>query len=182
MKQLPLNGTQYDKWLQSVDEKVAKSIDAKLAYLERDYGYDSTLGLLEKDAVVGPYSRSVDQVDEVSQALRYYNNEENLLRSVEIPQGYSRMSAVHTIELVEQQGNHLVLEVNAWIGETMSTYRFEALLNQFAERDVERSLHHSVEPLILSNGNAALVVDDYSLTLSGTSVSYANISGILFVK
>ena len=182
VKQLPLNGTQYDKWLQSVDEKVAKSIDAKLAYLERDYGYDSTLGLLEKDAVVGPYSRSVDQADEVSEALRYYNNEENLLRSVEIPQGYSRMSAVHTIELVEQQGNHLVLEVNAWIGETMSTYRFEALLNQFAERDVERSRHHTVEPLILSNGNAALVVDDYSLTLSGTSVSYANISGILFVK
>ena len=92
------------------------------------------------------------------------------------------MSAVHSIELVEQQGNHLVLEVNAWIGETMSTYRFEALLNQFAERDVERSRHHTIEPLILSNGNAALVVNDYSLTLSGTSVSYANISGILFVK
>ncbi|MDY6301675.1 MAG: DUF4153 domain-containing protein [Bacteroidales bacterium] len=180
LKQLPLSGEQYEKWLQSVDEKVAKSIDAKLAYLERDYGYDSTLGLLEKDAVVGIFSTGIDQVVEVSESLQYYNRGENLLRNVGIPQGYSHVSAAGTVNLVDQQDNRLVLEVHSWIGKSMSTYRFEAKLNQFAERDIERSRHNTVEPLILDNGRAALVVDNYSLTLNGASVVHASISGILF--
>ena len=139
-----------------------------------------SLGLLEKDAVVGIFSTGIDQVVEVSESLQYYNRGENLLRNVGIPQGYSHVSAAGTVNLVDQQDNCLVLEVHAWIGKSMSTYRFEAKLNQFAERDIERSRHNTVEPLILDNGSAALVVDNYSLTLNGASVVHASISGILF--
>ena len=185
VKQLPLNGVQYDKWLHSTDKAVAKSIDAKLAYLQLDYGYDSTLGLVTKDAVVGPFHRSTDEAAETptaSQALRYYNSSDNLMRNVLIPDGYARMSAIQGVELVEQRGNSLVLDVNAWIGDEVTTYRFETTLNQFVERDVERNHNRRVEPLLLDNGNAVLVVDHFSLTLHDRTVSYANISGILFTK
>ena len=185
VKQLPLNGVQYDKWLHSTDKAVAKSIDAKLAYLQLDYGYDSTLGLVTKDAVVGPFHRSTDEAAETptaSQALRYYNSSDNLMRNVLIPKGYAHMSAIQGVELVEQRGNSLVLDVNAWIGDEVTTYRFETTLNQFVERDVERNHNRRVEPLLLDNGNAVLVVDHFSLTLHDRTVSYANISGILFTK
>ena len=185
VKQLPLNGVQYDKWLHSTDKAVAKSIDAKLAYLELDYGYDSTLGLVAKDAVVGPFHRSADEAAETpvaTEPLRYYNNNDNLMRNVLIPDGYARMSAIQGVELVEQRGNSLVLDVNAWIGDEVTTYRFETTLNQFVERDVERNHNRRVEPLLLDNGNAVLVVDHFSLTLDDRTVSYANISGILFTK
>ena len=185
VKQLPLNGVQYDKWLHSTDKAVAKSIDAKLAYLQLDYGYDSTLGLVARDAVVGPFHRSTDEAAETptaSQALRYYNSSDNLMRNVLIPKGYAHMSAIQGVELVEQRGNSLVLDVNAWIGDEVTTYRFETTLNQFVERDVERNHNRRVEPLLLDNGNAVLVVDHFSLTLHDRTVSYANISGILFTK
>ena len=164
---------------------MAKSIDAKLAYLELDYGYDSTLGLVAKDAVVGPFHRSTDEAAETpvaTEPLRYYNNSDNLMRNVLIPDGYARMSAIQGVELVEQRGNSLVLDVNAWIGDEVTTYRFETTLNQFVERDVERNHNRRVEPLLLDNGNAVLVVDHFSLTLHDRTVSYANISGILFTK
>jgi hypothetical protein len=77
----------------------------------------------------------------------------------------------------------MVLDVHAWITATVTTYRFEAMLNQFVERDIERNHHNSVEPLILDNGDVVLIVDNFSLTRSqqGT-VTYASISGILFTK
>ena len=104
------------------------------------------------------------------------------MRNVLIPDGYARMNAIQGVELVEQRGNSLVLDVNAWIGDEVTTYRFETTLNQFVERDVERNHNRRVEPLLLDNGNAVLVVDHFSLTLHDRTVSYANISGILFTK
>lgn len=183
-KQLPLNGAQYDNWLKTADKEVAESIDAKLYYLQLDYGYDSTLGLIQKDAVVGfmDSHRGGIVVSEDS-SMRFYNNSENLMRNVAIPHGYTHVCAVQGVDFVKQNGNRMVLDVHAWITATVTTYRFEAMLNQFVERDIERNHHNSVEPLILDNGDVVLIVDNFSLTRSqqGT-VTYASISGILFTK
>ena len=183
-KQLPLTGKQYDQWLNAVDEKIARSIDSKLYYLQTDYGYNSTLSVIGKDVIVGKMGNSMADTLVVTQdnTLRYYNNSENLLRNVPVPQGYDRMNAVQGVELVEQHDNRLVLDVNAWIADRVSTYRFEATLNQFAERDIDRNHSNSVEPLILDNGHEALLVDQYSVTLSGSEVTYLSVSGILFTK
>jgi hypothetical protein len=104
------------------------------------------------------------------------------MRNARIPHGYAHMSAVNDVELVEQRGNLLVLDVHDWIVETISTCRFEATLNQFVERDAERSHYNSVEPLILDNGSEALVVEDYSLSLQNDSVNHISVSGILLTK
>lgn len=105
------------------------------------------------------------------------------MRNVAIPHGYTHVCAVQGVDFVKQNGNRMVLDVHAWITATVTTYRFEAMLNQFVERDIERNHHNSVEPLILDNGDVVLIVDNFSLTLSqqGT-VTYASISGILFTK
>lgn len=184
VKELPLTGDQYDKWLHSVDEKVARSADAKLAYLQRDFGYGSTRDLVGKDAVVGPFSRLSSDGDVVSEPMHYHNFRENLMSNARIPHGYAHMSAVdvNNVELVEQRGNFLVLEVHDWIVETVSTCRFEATLNQFVERDAGRSHYNSVEPLILDNGSEALVVENFNLSLQNDSVLHIDVSGILLTK
>ena len=185
VKQLPLTGFQYAEWLPSVDKKVAKSIDSKLCYLQMAYDYDSTLGLVNKDAHVGSFStdRGVDYsvvMDDTS--LRYYNNSENLMRNIQVPDGYTHMTAVQGVELVDQHGIRVVLDVHAWMTANVTTYRFETTLNQFIDRDIERNHHDSVEPLILDNGDAAMLVEQFSLTLQGDSVTHVGISGILFTR
>ena len=184
LQQLPLTGKQYDSWLKSAEKTVAKSIDAKLHYLQTDFGYDSTLGVVGKDAIVGTMERNelpggiVEKVK--GNDLHYYNSKDNLLTRVSVPQGYSHMESVDDAVLVEQQGNRLVFEViSVAYGEK---YRFEASLNQFAERDVDRNHHESVEPLILDNGNVVFVVDYFSMSVHDNSVVYPSMSGILFTK
>jgi hypothetical protein len=184
LQQLPLTGKQYDSWLKSAEKTVAKSIDAKLHYLQTDFGYDSTLGVVGKDAIVGTMERnelSGGIVEKVKgNDLHYYNSKDNLLTRVSVPQGYSHMESVEDAVLVEQQGNRLVFEViSVADGEK---YRFEASLNQFAERDVDRNHHESVEPLILDNGNVVFVVDYFSMSVHDNSVVYPSMSGILFTK
>ena len=165
VKQLPLSGEQYEKWLKTTDEKVAKSIDAKLHYLQVDYGYDSTLDLLGKDAIVGTTDRIEVQGDIVgTKEMHYYNSKDN------------------DIEMVEQQGNRLVFDVASKTGDEVTKYRFQVALNQFVERDIDRNHHSSVEPLILDNGEAAFVVSYFSLSVRDNSVMYPSVSGILFTK
>ena len=184
IKQLPLNGTQYENWLKSVDGEVARSIDAKLHYLQRDYGYDSTLGLVGKDAIVGTLDKKHGIAEEggTGSDLQYYNNKNSLLASVALPQGYSHMENVDDVVLVEQRGNLLVLDVISRAVDEVKKYRFEVTVNQFAERDADRNHKERVDPLILDNGNAALVVDYFSLSIHNDSVVYPSISGILFTK
>lgn len=184
IKQLPLSGEQYDNWLKTTDEKVAKSIDAKLHYLQVDYGYDSMLGLVGKDAIVGTMDVISVQEDTVAtvQELHYYNNKDYLMTRMSVPQGYTHMENIDDIVLVEQQGNRLVFDVVSKVGDEVSRYRFEAALNQFVERDADRNNHNSVEPLILDNGNAAFVVGYFSLTVRNNVLTYSSVSGILFTK
>lgn len=184
VKQLPLSGAQYAQWLTTVDKETAKSIDSKLYYLQMAYDFDSTLGIVDKDALVGSIHSGRDVGDAVIEdaSLRYYNNSENLMRNIPVPDGYKHMTAVQGVEFVEQHGNRIVLDVHAWMTESVTTFRFEATLNQFADRDIERNHHNSVEPLILDNGDAAMLVEQFSLSLHGGNVAHVGISGILFTR
>lgn len=189
-KQLPLNGTQYDNWLKSADKRVAKSIDAKLHYLQLDYGYDSTLGLVGKDAIIGTIGtldRKEAQGDGADSApghdLHYYNTKDYLMARMSIPQGYTHMESVDDIVPLDQPGGNLfVFDVISTAGGDVQKYRFEVSINQFAKRDQERNHSENVEPLILENGNAAFVVSYFSLTLHDNRVIYPSVSGILFTK
>ena len=186
-KQLPLNGTQYDNWLKSADKRVAKSIDAKLHYLQLDYGYDSTLGLVGKDAIIGTLDRKEAQGDGADSApgqdLHYYNTKDYLMARMNIPQGYTHMESVDDIVPLDQPGGNLfVFDVISTADGDVQKYRFEVSINQFAKRDQERNHSENVEPLILENGNAAFVVSYFSLTLHDNRVIYPSVSGILFTK
>ena len=187
LKQLPLSGDQYDNWLKTADDKVTKSIDAKLHYLQIDYGFDSILGLVGKDAIVGTMER--DEVTEggidekvKGKNLHYSNGREYLLLRVSVPEGYSHMEGVDLeyVTLVEQQGDRLVFEMLS--GPDREKYRFEASLNQFAERDLSRNHHESAEPLILDNGSEVFVVDHFDISVHDNTVEWTNMSGILFTK
>lgn len=184
IKQLPLSGEQYQRWLESADKKVAASIDGKLAYLQRDYGYASTMGLIGKDAVVGLLARETSEAAHTDpHPVAYYNSNWSLMNHVAVPQGYAHMTYVDAVELQHQEGNRL--EFDAHVDDaaaTSSSLRFQATLNQFIERDLERNRNNSVEPLILDNGEAALVVDYFNVSLLNDSVSSLSVTGILFTK
>jgi hypothetical protein len=89
------------------------------------------------------------------------------------------MESVDDVVLIEQDGNRLVIDV---ISSEVQRFRFEVTINQFAKRDINRNDHDNVEPLILDNGNAAFVVDYFSVSIRNNSVSQPSISGILFTK
>lgn len=148
-----------------------------------DYGYDSTLGLLGKDAIVGTTDRIDVQGDIVgTKEMHYYNSKDNLMTRMSVPQGYTHMESIDDIEMVEQQGNRLVFDVPSKAGDEVTKYRFQVALNQFVGRDIDRNHHSSVEPLILDNGEAAFVVSYFSLSVRDNSVMYPSVSGILFTK
>jgi hypothetical protein len=186
VKKLPLTGTQYEKWLKTADEKLVRSVDSKLFYLQTDYGYESTNALVEDDAIVGSMDRiQVDRDNNITQEghdMHFYNHEGNLMTHVEVPQGYTHMECVDNVMLVDEQGNQLVFEASIILNDEEKKYRFEASLNQFVKRDHDRNNDERVEPLILDNGTAALVVDYFTLTIHNNTLDYYSVSGILFTK
>ena len=186
VKKLPLTGTQYEKWLKTADEKLVRSVDSKLFYLQTDYGYESTNALVEDDAIVGSMDRiQVDRENNITQDghdMHFYNHEGNLMTHVEVPQGYTHMECVDNVMLVDEQGNQLVFEASIILNDEEKKYRFETSLNQFVKRDHDRNNDERVEPLILDNGTAALVVDYFTLTIHNNTLDYYSVSGILFTK
>lgn len=186
VKKLPLTGTQYEKWLKTADEKLVRSVDSKLFYLQTDYGYESTNALVEDDAIVGSMDRiQVDRDNNITQEghdMHFYNHEGNLMTHVEVPQGYTHMECVDNVMLVDEQGNQLVFEASIILNDEEKKYRFETSLNQFVKRDHDRNNDERVEPLILDNGTAALVVDYFTLTIHNNTLDYYSVSGILFTK
>ena len=186
VKKLPLTGTQYEKWLKTAEEKLVRSVDSKLFYLQTDYGYESTNALVEDDAIVGSMDRiQVDRDNNITQDghdMHFYNHEGNLMTHVDVPQGYTHMECVDNVMLVDEQGNQLVFEASIILNDEEKKYRFETSLNQFVKRDHDRNNDERVEPLILDNGTAALVVDYFTLTIHNNTLDYYSVSGILFTK
>ncbi len=186
VKKLPLTGTQYEKWLKTADEKLVRSVDSKLFYLQTDYGYESTNALVEDDAIVGSMDRiQVDRDNNIiveGHDMRFYNHEDNLMTHVKVPQGYTHMECVDNVMFVDQQDNQLIFEASISLNGEEKNYRFEASLNQFVKRDHDRNNGELVEPLILDNGSAALVVDYFTLSIHDNTVVNPSVSGILFTK
>lgn len=176
----PMSGEQYDRWLKSTDEKVAASIDAKLFYLQTYYDFDTTLGLLDKDAVVGAKSNNSTSSDDVSKPSIYYSNYD-LINDVSLPQGFTRITAVDgdIDDLVKKEGNRITL---ALTGSGSDVHQFEFDLKQFALRDKERNSADQVSPLVVSNEGKTLVVQNFSVQVEGDSVRYISVSGIMFSK
>jgi hypothetical protein len=197
IKQLPLTGDQYEKWLNSVDGKVAASIDAKLDYLQRDFGYNSTCDLLAKDVITGTVSNMEREEMSTSTSSGFCNYD--LVNYIKIPQGYSRVSMVefHTDQMLDND-DKFVITVVPTTGPVIveaheddypvasppsgTEYRFEAASKQLIERDQNRNPQGGVKPLIIDNGEAMLMINRFSFTLEHDKHYYLGGDGILFTK
>ena len=198
VKQLPLTGDQYEKWLDSVDTTVAASIDGKLDYLQRDFGYNSTSDLLAKDAITGNLTKQGSLHDGVSFSSGYsgYHNND-LINNVTIPQGYSRMYYVgfnldKTTGTVMDNGDKVIIVISpshlrgsadeATLPGGNPEYRFEVKVSQFVERDSERNTEGDVEPLIVDNGKELFMFNQFSFSVNQDKNILIGGEGILFTK
>jgi len=189
IKELPLTGDQYGKWLGSADAKVAASIDAKLAYLQRDFGYGSTSSVLAKDAITGNHTTLPGVEGGVETSNGFYNDD--LIDNVALPQGYSRMSVVdfHSDRSLLDD-DKVVISLKAPSAATGDSklnpddeeYRFEFAASQLIQRDQERNPDGGVDPLVVDNGKALLMVNQFTFTLKGDKSYYLGGEGVLLVK
>ena len=179
LKQLPLSGDQYDNWLKTADDKVTKSIDAKLHYLQVDYGFDSILGLVGKDAIVGTHSSSDDgEVQAVS--LPEYRNDK-LIKGVAAPQGYASMNAVSCYcDIAKINGGKLTIVVDE--DGLPDKCQFEIAVKDLAERDLDSNRNGKVKPLVVENGKDLLMIDEFYMRMLSRDECFFRCSGVLFTK
>ena len=179
LKQLPLSGDQYDNWLKTADDKVTKSIDAKLHYLQVDYGFDSILGLVGKDAIVGTHSSSDDgEVQAVS--LPEYRNDK-LIKGVAAPQGYASMNAVSCYcDNAKINGGKLTIVVDE--DGLPDKCQFEIAVKDLAERDLDSNRNGKVKPLVVDNGKDLLMIDEFYMRMLSRDECFFRCSGVLFTK
>ena len=180
IKQLPLSGEQYEQWLNQADPKVAKSIDSKLHYLNRDYGYQAVSGVVARDVIVGRYSPLDKEGDNVMDYHETFSNN-GLVKGVTVPQGYSMLTCVRGDDdnILKVEGNKMWV----WIKDgNEEEYQFELDVEQLVERDTDRNPEGINQPLLLDNGKAVLIIDDYYITVYNHNASCLNFSGILFTK
>ena len=193
IKQLPLTGEQYEKWLKEVEPKVAASIDSKLRYLQNDYGYDTTNELLAKDAETGNHAE-LNQNGELAETNEkyssFYNN--SLIKDNSIPQGYSQMSLVEfTSDGVLKDSDRVVLDVrlnpvrgvlDAVVDRAPVVSQFEISIKKLKEFDSDRNPKGIAEPLSVDNGEALLVINQFTMTIENKKDYYINGVGLLFTK
>ena len=191
--QLPLSGEQYEKWLNEVDPKVAASIDAKLHYLQRDYGYESTATLLAKDADTGNVAilnREGELNESNNSYISYSNN--NLIMGDSLPRDYSQMYLVDlSAEDVLKDSDHLSIDVrynhvrgaiDVITDKDPVACQFEISIKKLKEFDSERNPDGVQEPLIIDNGKALLMINQYSVTIVDNKNYSFNGDGIMFTK
>lgn len=180
IKQFPLTGEQYEQWLKQTNPAVARSIDSKLHYLYTDYGYRSISNLVDKDAITGRFSSLDEQGDIIEvNTMTYANND--LIQDSPVPQGYSSMMMVYCGDenIVKIDGDKVLFSVND--GKTVE-HLFELNVKQLAAMDRDKNPDGVDGPLVVDNGEALLVVDDFHVTVYSTGSNYFGISGILFTK
>ena len=180
IKQFPLTGEQYEQWLKQTNPAVARSIDSKLHYLYTDYGYRSISNLVDKDAITGRFS-SLDEQGAIIEVntMTYANND--LILDTPVPQGYSSMMMVYCGDenIVKIDGDKVLFSVND--GKKVE-HLFELNVKQLAAMDRDKNPDGVDGPLVVDNGEALLVVDDFHVTVYSTGSNYFGISGILFTK
>ena len=180
IKQFPLTGEQYEKWLKETDHQVARSIDSKLHYLFTDYGYRSISNLVDKDVITGRYS-SVDEQADIVEFNSYTYSNKDLILDTPVPQGYSSMSKVSLRDgnIVKIDGDKVLFTVT---DSKSVEHQFKLDVKQLAANDIDKNPYGVDGPLIVDNGEALLMIDDFEVTVNSTSSNYFSILGILFTK
>ena len=180
IKQFPLTGEQYEKWLKETDTKVARSIDSKLHYLFTDYGYRSISNLVDKDVITGRYS-SVDEQADIVEFNSYTYSNKDLILDTPVPQGYSSMSKVSLSDgnIVKIDGDKVLFTVT---DSKSVEHQFKLDVKQLAANDIDKNPYGVDGPLIVDNGEALLMIDDFEVTVNSTGSNYFSILGILFTK
>ena len=180
IKQFPLTGEQYEKWLKETDHQVARSIDSKLHYLFTDYGYRSISNLVDKGVITGRYS-SVDEQADIVEFNSYTYSNKDLILDTPVPQGYSSMSKVSLRDgnIVKIDGDKVLFTVT---DSKSVEHQFKLDVKQLAANDIDKNPYGVDGPLIVDNGEALLMIDDVEVTVNSTSSNYFSILGILFTK
>ena len=182
--QFPLTGDQYKKWLQDADPKVARSIDAKLDYLDRDYEYDDISDLLGKDVITGSYASQVDkEMFPADDSGKTFSNDD-MIKSVAMPQGYARMTMVDIVELSSEDTSANGSErqrIVVWDAADQKHW-FDFDFRQFVEMDEHRSKGDAVQPLLLDNGEELMMFNRFYLVAYKDGSFRLNGDGILFTR
>ena len=179
IKQYPLTGEKYTQWLKDADPKVAAAIDSKLVYLQRDFGSESIAALIDKGAIVGGYSASGNPDDQMPYLPEYQN--EKLIRAVPAPKGYTSMNVVSCyFDNVDIKDDKLMIEVK--VDGQPGKYPFEIDVKDLAERDIDNNQAEKAQPVIVDNGKALLMMDEFYLRKLGYDQCFFRFSGVLFTK
>lgn len=180
IKQFPLTGEQYEKWLKETDHQVARSIDSKLHYLFTDYGYRSISNLVDKGVITGRYS-SVDEQADIVEFNSYTYSNKDLILDTPVPQGYSSMSKVSLRDgnIVKIDGDKVLFTVT---DSKSVEHQFKLDVKQLVANDIDKNPYGVDGPLIVDNGEALLMIDDFEVTVNSTGSNYFSILGILFTK
>ena len=180
INQLPLSGEQYEQWIKSVDKKVAKSIDAKLHYLQKDYGYNSITDLVGKDVVLGRIYQDEDELSS-SGVYEHYSNW-RMIHRMEVPSGYRHMEWIEMGDdcLAGVNGDKMTIVLTP---QDSKEQTFELGVKALIALDEGKWDNETPEPLVLQNSEALFVVNHFTLSINDKkTVDFVNIDGVLFTK
>ena len=179
IKEFPLTGEQYELWLKQTDPRKAKSIDSKLHYLDTDFGFNAISDLLSNDVITGRFSLMDDDGNIISPMRDTFSNND-LIKNVAVPRGYNAMTVVRGDDsnLFKVDGDKMWFKIDD--GDQVE-HQFEIDARQLIERDADRSSDEGVQPLMIDNGEAVLVINDFNLHVYNGSNSLS-FSGILFTR
>lgn len=177
LTQFPVSGEQYEKWLQTVDEKTAAAIDGKLDYIQDFFRYDDMTDLIAKDAVIGKVSHVHHPNANV-----HYDNYSNwgLAQKMDIPDGYRHLELLQGREFSDITFNNdtatIVLEFDSGTNQT-----FKINKKDLIAMDSEKWEDEMPAPYVLTNDEAMLVVNGYSFYCQDGKW-YFNLDGLLLTR
>ena len=182
---LPLTDEQYKRWAEVADPDVVAAIDSKLAYLCHYEITDIPVSVSINSVVinsnsVGSYSHHSVVEDDDVYVVSYSNS--HLITDMTIPQGYTRMTYIHELN-VDPDMNPYKLLLVLKDGENPEEYRFLIDVSMLKKFD-EEGTYQPGEQLAVKNDRAMLVIDDFRLWgLTGHDGEWDfEGEGILFTK
>jgi len=182
--QFPLTGAQYEQWLEKADSKVARSVDAKLDYLWMYYDFDVIAPLLDRDAHIGSL-KMIDDVEAIESVSLPFGNSD-MIGKVKIPSGYSFVQSVRVDEalMLTDDAKHFQFTVETVTDFTPLDYKFEMDIRKLAEYDRSRinKRDPDFKPLLIDNGKAAMLFEQYDAAVFGDSLQSFSGYGLLFTN
>ena len=182
---LPLTDEQYKRWAEEADPDVVAAIDSKLAYLCHYEITDIPVSVSINSVVinsnsVGSYSHHSVVEDDDVYVVSYSNS--HLITDMTIPQGYTRMTYLHDLN-VDYDMNAYKLLLVLEDGKNSEEYRFLIDVSMLKKFD-EEGTYQPGEQLAVKNDRAMLVIDYFRLW--GDTGHYGEWDfegeGILFTK